>query len=195
MIRANFVLIVTGHDCFELQTQADEDSCTVHSITQPVLYFFPKQNDNFLSSSARYIFWQKILETCWIPRQLRFLISTRRLLDTRDFCNVFSHYLPTDKVDAGTCKVLAAVNDPLEERNGDDDGECDDAVVYDKVLVYERFGVTITVEIGIRRTHVATSNRQDRREDEEDRGERNVRQRDDVRRPAKPAGQNPFPLR
>lgn len=96
--------------------------------------------------------------------------------------------MPTDKIDARTCKVLAAVNDPLEERNGDDDGECDDTVVYDKELTRAKFEATVTVETGIRRTHVATGNRQDWRKDEENRGERNVRQRDDVRRPAKPAG-------
>jgi hypothetical protein len=46
----------------------------------------------------------------------------------------------------------------------------------------------------IRRTHVAAGNRQDRRKHKEDRGKANVRQRDNVRGPAKPAGQDPFPL-
>ena len=70
-----------------------------------------------------------LLKPSHSPKQSRLLIPSGKLFHAGHLRGVLPNDLSTDEVDPRTGKVLSAVNDPLEERDGDDDGERDDAVV------------------------------------------------------------------
>lgn len=75
------------------------------------------------------------------------LAQRRYLLHTLYFRDILSYNLPANKIYARACKVLPAIDDPLEEGDCDDDGECDDAVVYACELV--NLGISTLYQIRI----------------------------------------------
>lgn len=74
------------------------------------------------------------------PQPLSFLACRRHLLHALNLCNILSHNLPTDEIDARAGEVLSAIDDPLKERDCNDDGERDDAVVYEGELAHMNIG-------------------------------------------------------